>query len=531
MTTNQYNDFLLLKSAHWEVVFWVLFAISALFCVVVYICLASRKYKHGDTYSLDTLKSNIEKENLYISEDTYIFLIPILENGNLKFAVRPKENWDNSYFFPYLKQSFGDKDSPLPCDNIIKSFSDKYNINIPLKLFEVSNSIHEVTKIKEGLPRDINFKFLYIRPITPFLFSYLRKAFEEQGYEYISVSELQNNKTTELHNGKVLNIVQDIMHKIKKLYESDRKQKTKLIWNVDKSCSNQCPICAYGGENLKIGTDNIDSILQSIQTIDIDEIDISMGNSVNVEAVKVIVQKLRKNKSLKISITANASVFYLLGLSFLNKNINEIEITYDYPKEEGINKARPNDYNKSNLDLARNFMQSRPKFSIIANIVIHEQVTAEILKKIKKDLKEARIAKITYLRLMPIGNVDWSIYPRSLNLRKTYHLVQKDLQNNDIHLHCALRTALDASYKCRMGIGKLGLSPNGLLYMCAWAEHFKNNENNEFYLGNILDEDCSEILSKNEAYNKYIQHPQTRQCKIFNVLLNRDFWDENEQLE
>lgn len=531
ITTNNYNDFLFLKAAQWEVVFWVLFAISTSFLLIASGYLVYMKYKNGDYYSLDTLHNNIVENNLYVSEDTYIFLIPIWENDNLKFAVRPKENWDNSYFFPYLKQTFGDKDSPLPCDSIIKSFSDKYNINIPLKLDDVSNNIHEVTKIRDRFPRDINFKFLYIRPVTPFLFSHLKKTFEEQEYRYISISELQNNKSTELNNGKVLNIVQDIMHKIKKLYEYDRKQKTKLIWNIDKSCSNKCPICAYGNENLKIGTDNIDSMLQSLQTIDIDEIDISMGDNVDIDALKDLLEKLRKNKHLKISVTANASVLSALEFSFLNKNINEIEITYDYPKEEGINKARPHNYNKNNLDLVRNFMKSRPKFSIIANIVIHEQVTTEILKKIKKDLKQARISKITYLRLMPIGNVDWSSYPKCLNELKTYTLVQRDLQSNNTHLHCALHTALDASYKCRMGIGKLGLSPNGLLYMCAWAEHLKDNKNNEFYLGNILDEDCSEILSKNEVYNNFIRHPQARQCKIFNVILNRDLWDESEQLE
>lgn len=148
-----------------------------------------------------------------------------------------------------------------------------------------------------------------------------------------------------------------------------------------------------------------------------------------------------------------------------------------------------------------------------------------------QDLKQARISKITYLRLMPIGNVDWSSYPKCLNVRKTYTLVQRNLQSNDTHLHCALHTALDDSYKCRIGIGKLGLSPNGLLYMCAWSEHLKGNKNNEFYLGSILDEDCSEILSKNEVYNNFIRHPQTRRCKIFNVMLNRDLWDESEQLE
>lgn len=72
-----------------------------------------------------------------------------------------------------------------------------------------------------------------------------------------------------------------------------------------------------------------------------------------------------------------------------------------------------------------------------------------------QDLKQARISKITYLRLMPIGNVDWSSYPKCLNVRKTYTLVQRNLQSNDTHLHCALHTALDDSYKCRMGIGKL----------------------------------------------------------------------------
>ena len=131
----------------------------------------------GKLKDLNGLEKDIENENLYSEDYTYILLIPKLTGEKLLFPVIQKDTWENSLFFPYLKHNNGNNNISLHEIEIAKEICAKYSIPIPIRIKEIATEGSTVTKLKDGIPKDFHFRFLYVSSLSPFFRNYFYKQF------------------------------------------------------------------------------------------------------------------------------------------------------------------------------------------------------------------------------------------------------------------------------------------------------------------------------------------------------------------
>ena len=132
---------------------------------------------------------------------------------------------------------------------------------------------------------------------------------------------------------------------------------------------------------------------------------------------------------------------------------------------------------------------------------------------------------------MPLGKTLNVTYPEQLKNRKYYLDIQNVIMPKNPHVHCALSCVYPSGTKCRMGISKLGISPSGEVYVCAWAEHIEKGHANPFYIGNIDEhENLRSMLLNNQQYLDIIRHPQTKDCKIFSHVQGSGIWSKSDKL-
>lgn len=355
----------------------------------------------------------------------------------------------------------------------------------------------------------------------------------ELGFSWMTIGEMNKDKITCINNGQVLDKIEESLSNIRRCYDDSRNETTKIIWNIDKRCNNGCNICVYG-ESIMQATDKDEllSIADSILSVDVHNIDLSMGNGVNIEHIKAVIEHIKRKSKANISITATAEVLSQIGIVFLNKNVSEIEITYDYPhNKEWKSGIRPSNYNKENFELAKTFHKEKHKFKIIINIVLHKDMNVQELKTMLKDLNKNGFTKHNFLRLMPLGNLTLDSYPKGLYDRKFYEDVFKISNRNNPHIHCALRGLTNNKSFCRMGHSKLGISSNGDVYVCAWAEHIHKDDENPFYVGSLEEGgNLKQLLVNNDNFISIIEHGQTKDCKLFSFLQGRDMWSGTDKL-
>lgn len=532
VTTNTYQPIWIL-SAHTSKsligVCTVIASIAFLVSIVIWISL-KLKNKLKD---LSELQNDIIDGNLYKEDFTYILLIPKYDGKQLLFPVVQKDTWENSLFFPYLKHNYGTDNVSLHEEDIEKDISAKYSISIPIKIKEIVTEESVVTKLKDGLPKDFHFKFLYISSFSPFFRNYLYKLFEENGFKYLSLEEINADRNTNINNGRVLGIVEENKYQIKKAYDESLKEQAKIIWNIDKSCPNKCSICAYGNDlSAAPNLDELKGIVDSIASLDVNTIDLSMGDSANVNNIKETILYIRRTTRMIINITATAKLLSNFPFDFLDENVNAIEITYDYPHTLADKKdLRPVDYNKHNYDLIKSFSKRKPKFRVSVNIVLHNNLTKDNISSIYKNLKKLPVNNYNFLRLMPLGRTTSAAYPEQLQKRKFYLDIQNAVMTKKPHIHCALSCVYPSGTMCRMGISKLGISPSGEVYACAWAEHIEKGQANPFYIGNLDEcDDLRSLLLRNQQYLHIIKHPQSRDCKIFSYVQGSGIWSKSDKL-
>lgn len=487
----------------------------------------------GKLKDLNGLEKDIENENLYSEDYTYILLIPKLTGEKLLFPVIQKDTWENSLFFPYLKHNNGNDNISLHEIEIAKEICAKYSIPIPIRIKEIATEGSTVTKLKDGIPKDFHFRFLYVSSLSPFFRNYFYKQFEDNGFKYMSLEEINGDRITNINNGRVLGIVENIKSQIKKTYEDYAKEQSKIIWNIDKSCLNNCSICAFGNDLIPApDIDELKGIVDSIASLDVKTIDLSMGDGADVDKIKEIVLYIKKTTKINVSITATARLLSIFPFDFLNDNIGEIEITYDYPHTVPDTKdLRPAEYNRHNYDFIKSFSKRKTKFKISVNVVLHKNLTQDNIHAIYKIFKKLPVSGYNFLRLMPLGKTSTSVYPIQLKKRKFYSDMQGAIMTKNPHIHCALSCVYPSGKTCRMGISKLGISPNGDVYTCAWAEHIGKEQNNPFYIGNIDEhENLKEMLLNSQDYLDLIKHEQSKDCKIFSHMLGNGIWSKSDTL-
>lgn len=150
---------------------------------------------------------------------------------------------------------------------------------------------------------------------------------------------------------------------------------------------------------------------------------------------------------------------------------------------------------------------------------------------IYKNFRKLPVSNYNFLRLMPLGKTSNMAYPVQLQKRKFYSDMQSTIMTKSPHIHCALSCVYSSGKTCRMGISKLGISPNGDVYACAWAEHIGKEQNNPFYIG-CLDEheNLRSMLLSSQDYLDIIKHEQSKDCKIFSHMQGNGIWSKSDKL-
>lgn len=210
-------------------------------------------------------------------------------------------------------------------------------------------------------------------------------------------------------------------------------------------------------------------------------------------------------------------------IPYINDYIDSVEVTYDFPEPNEKCTVKSKLYNKENIDLIKKYCQKRPKFKIFVNVVLHNELDKVVLKKLSKQINtNSGINRICYLRLMPIGKVDMANYPTKLLESSFYEQLKSELTKNNSHVHCALRGVYNKENKCTLAIDKLGISSQGLVYACAWAEHMNKDENNPFYLGDLQESNLADLLTTSIRYKELIDLERSYHCLIFSSLKSPD---------
>ena len=500
---------------------------------VVSLCIWGYLKWNGKLKDLDGLEEDIVNGNLYSEDFTYILLLPKFEGGKILFPVIQKDTWENSLFFPYLKHNNGNDSISSHQNEITKEICAKYSIPIPIRIKEIATEGSTVTKLKDGIPKDFHFKFLYVSSLSPFFRNYLCQQFEDNGFKFMSLEDINGDRITNINNGRVLGIIENVKSQIKKTYEDYAREQSKIIWNIDKSCSNNCSICAFGNDlSSAPDIDELKGIVDSIASLDIKTIDLSMGDGANVDNIKQIVLYIKKTTKIDISITATAKLLAQFPSDFMNDNITEVEITYDYPHTISDTKdIRPAEYNKQNYDFIKSFSKKKTKFKISVNVVLHSNLTQDNIHAIYKNFRKLPVSNYNFLRLMPLGKTSNLTYPVQLQKRKFYSDMQNAIMTKNPHIHCALSCVYSSGKTCRMGISKLGVSPNGDVYTCAWAEHIGKGQNNPFFIGSLEEhENLRTMLLNSQEYLDIIKHEQTKDCKIFSYMQGNGIWSKSDKL-
>lgn len=521
LTASSFNEFLGLNASEIQMIFKVVLAFSILAILIILL----HNFQNGYIIKQDSMKMKEEiiKNNMFDSDKTVILIFTKIEKGKLAFYVSKNSNWDQSLFFPYL--SLDENEDIEKKDDIIMKITQKLNFSFAIDYEYLAKMDHENTKLNsKSLPHNIKYKYLFVYPTSRFYISEMDKKLQELGYSAYSLEELKKDSKTIMHNGDVINQIENKINLLQPLAESKINGRTKIIWNLYKGCSKGCKFCAYGfqhGEEAGFSVDKAKKIIDSLTYLNIKEIDIATGNNVDPEKLKEVIEYVSVKLHNKISLTTTSDVLSKLDKNFLKEKSVKIELTYDYPQENKTFTYRPKDYSEDNYKLAKTLITNGIKVSAL--VVLHPDLNGNQLLKIKKDLAKIKITDVLFLRLMPVGKQTFDSYPSELKRIGFYSAAKKIVKDNKMYrFHCALSAVEDMDGKkyCDIGIDKLGIDAEGKVYACPWAEHIDNREESPFYLGDLLlYENAMSMLSESDNYSKILNHANSgKTCKVFSYL-------------
>ena len=497
--------------------------------LVYFLIIATKK---DNILTLSALEKEIKKHSLTGPvENTIVFLFCKKDRGIVKFAVAKKEKWNNSYFFPYKKEKGPIEDLSNYIErnkNIIVNDALKNNgFAIDIDTIVLHDLAFSSTKLSaEGIPRQFMFRFVQVFPRSQFLRKYMEEKIFEYGYEFKGIEELLSDRATIKYNSDVADRLQEYMKLIQNNLDEFSKIPSKIVWNIDKNCTSNCKICAYGdGEHNVVTLPEKKQIVDSLRSVDVTSIDVATGNSPNINDLREIMAYIRNQlPGIDLSITTTANVINDLSVAFIKQKKINVDITYDVMDgdQEKKNKFRPDGYGDENYNVAKVLVKSKVKVKV--HVVIFEDTSDADILTIRNKLHQLKIHDILLIRLMPVGKQAFKDYPQNLLDKSVYEKIIKAIRNNKdgIRFHCALQgivgTNCIAKYQCELGINKLGISSTGDIFACPWAEHLCLSEN-PFKLGNILNEgtDMATLLINSENYLKLISRNSENQphCKIF----------------
>lgn len=534
LTTKEYSDFIGIPKETIKYLIYIIGTIGFLYIIFVAVYrLYHKKSENFLDYDLDLLENEIFKLTEHKTDNTLILLFARIKNGRLEFLVQRKDSWNNSYFFPYLDDDKG-KDISEFLDNIKQKIISKYSIITVFNVWHLSElNLTSVKLTTENFPKTFNYRFLLIYPKSSFLKDALNE--ELKNFEYKTIDELLLDRLTIKYNEDVIVEIKENITTIERKLKNTIHSNTKIIWNFDKNCTKSCSFCAYGeiaSSHPKLTMDEAKQLINSLKSVNIDCIDLATGDSPEITQLKEIISQIKSKLNVKLCLTTTSEVIEKIDVKFIKKNIDTVEITYDYPKNKNFD-FRSKDYNNNNYRIAKDLIKQGVK--IEALVVLHNKMKFKDIVEIKRDLKTLGIKKILLLRLMPVGKQSIDDYPEELFKRSTFEKTLNLYQicSDGVKLHCALQGIQDVKNPCEMGTNKLGISYNGDVYSCPWGEHLQG-EANPFLIGNFINDalDLKSLLQGSINYQEIIQKTDLNQphCKIFSYLKELDIYSKSDEL-
>lgn len=506
------------------------FFVGVIFLVsLVWFAISLKKWIANHYHSFEDLKNEIFLSEVK-HEHNYVFIIKKNFNNIQKLLFLKKGHW--GYMLPYKKSN-----NLLSTEEIEAVFANYFpGIKASVNLLE-NLSLNNVIKNK---PEEGYMKFSYIFCHVEIHSSFL--SFEQiiksspslKNYFFMSLSELKDDLLTMKTNSDIVNYLTE-----ENLFESEESftsqseialpKKLRVIWNITDQCPFDCTFCATKRKTDKeneLSFENRIKIAEELQKIEEIQIDFAGGDPLYVNDAKHTIKHISKY-IIKEGVTITSTGIGLRStkietLQLLSKNY---DISYDFPSTWG-SKHRDQKYNEQNFEQIKRLKNNGFYINILTTLS-NFNIKENIIKAMIRELKSIDPNQITLLRLMPVGKQNYANYPtsESYNPSEAINMFIGEF-GDKIKLHCAFRAYLPSNKdfnKCSMLQEKIGIDNIGNVYACAWAGYLQvSNEDNPFFLGNLLDGGIEKIFKSkkyNELYSK-IEKCDHKFCKIFSFLEN-----------
>jgi molybdenum cofactor biosynthesis enzyme MoaA len=474
-------------------------------------------------FSVDEIIKNvISVEN---HEKNVLFIIKYLNEHNHFILFKKDEYW--GYILPYV---------PLKNDNLVVELNSTFR-GCEFKISPLYNDLEDTIKTnpKDNTINKHSFQFYNAELISPtYHFFELLKSPAFEQYEWKSYDELWESKKAATYNSDVINHL-DKANLFCNSFSSFKELRSnlfipsnlKVIWNITDLCQFKCEFC---GTYRSKTADNltykdklyIASELSKIKKI---RIDFAGGDPLyDVESKEIIEHVSQFVIKNGISITATGKGMKDVDKNHLCSICKEFDISYDFPSTWSDVKHRQYDYNNYNFKYSEELSQYKVKQNILITLS-NNNCNNIALDNMINELKQLKINSITLLRLMPVGKLLYSNYPKDKNVYNPQHAInyfKKSFPLKSIKLHCAFRSNIvnETNNYCNMLEEKIGVDHLGNVFACAWAGYLPIDiESNPFFIGNIVKECGIENVFKSKRYklleDKVKNSKNKNFCKIF----------------
>ena len=286
-----------------------------------------------------------------------------------------------------------------------------------------------------------------------------------------------------------------------------------VIWNVTANCPWHCEFCVMDAGNDRTCPLGLEQKLQVARNIDIPvRIDLSGGEIFNthekVENMKLIeflsVRHLKEN----IGISCSGYNIDNKTASFLRENVHEVEMTMDAAPGTAYKYRRCYANGKTDYHSVAGKAAERLKkhgiYTGLQTVLTREHLERpEILAGLRHWIAKMDIDEWSLIRYFAAGrgnryrNLEMSDSEneRLVNIAKDL-CKEKGSPKLDIHY---LLPGTDKPQECRCVKKSIGILPDGSVTACFWGLDSGNQIKSKFYLGNLLEQPLSEIISGENA--------------------------------
>lgn len=510
---------------------YVELVLCAISIVVILLAIYSF-FKQFKTYNPTDFVNHIIEDQYDTEEFTAIFIIKAMFENVPKILVFRSETW-KSYFLPYCHFDHEQSDDKIR-ETLKVPIAEQLEVGI--SDFEIYDDFTRKTyvTIKKNPSHKsiskINYRFYYIRFTNP----YVGRRFLNSNLQYFSWKskfELGKDTNTQLNNGDVLSIIDELslinqsklafQERIMSSYEISSKYN--IIWNITNECFFDCPMCATNsGKKCKcsLSYEQKLNVLLNLSSINgyIAQLDISGGDPLKNEVDRLIIKKANQIFAYTdVKVTTTGKALEVLSVNEIIDTVKKCDITYDIPYEvcnDELQKYREYYYNYYNFRQLEKFSNSGVKVELNIHIpILPVTIDKLLIEMILEDLHKINPTEIKFIRLMPVGRMDFDKIDLEKYLPETFlkfvnNCIKEKGYKFNISYNCSLGVKimqLENEEKtvrtCDMLKRKLGIDCNGRVYTCIWGAYIKefmgeNYQSNPFYIGDLTKNTMYEILTK-----------------------------------